>query len=96
MPTQPDISISTSTPYEITASEIVPAGYTYVVCYQCDVKPTGLPVIQISKDSLTIKANPLDCSNSLADKSFPNPAAVTYNSAGYVLTVVPSILDVFI
>ena len=82
MPAQTDVSISASTPYSITASELVPAGYTHTVCYKCDVKPTGLPVISFTKDSLTIQANALDCSTSLVDASFANPQLIAYNSAG--------------
>ena len=61
------------------------------LCYSCDVLPRGQSaVIPIDKDILVIQAAALDCSASLTDRLFQNPASIAYNSAGSVVPVVPN------
>ena len=82
-------------PFSISATELNPLGYSYSLCYSCDIKPTGLPIITFTKDVITISALVLDCSASLVDASFSNPLPFAYNSAGSSIAVIASYTDVF-
>ena len=68
-------------PFSMTATELNSLGYSHSICYSCDIKPTGLPMITFDKD-LVITALALDCSSSLTDLSFASPPSLSYNSAG--------------
>ena len=94
-PPQIDIVLVGAT-YSMTATELNSNGYYYTLCYSCDIKPTGLPIITFNyKDLIIVEALALDCSNSLVDKSFPNPATIYYNSAGSAITVINGYSDIF-
>ena len=83
-------------PYSITATELNSAGYSHSICYSCDIQPAGaLPMITFDKDMIIIIADALDCSNSLTDVSFANPASIPYNSAGSSITVINGYTDIF-
>ena len=73
LPAQSDVTLGAN-PYSIDATELNPAGYSHSICYSCDIKPTGLPMITFTKDSIVIASPGLDCSDALVEKSFPNPA----------------------
>ena len=81
-------------PFSILANELVPAGYSETICYECIVQPTGLAAIPFVKDSIIVTALPLDCSSSLADASFVNPS-ISYNSAGSNIVVASGYSDIF-
>ena len=90
--------IGTSPNYGLTAVENNPPGYDLEFCYECVITPSpgsGLPIIPFTKDSLRVIANPLDCSASLADAGFTNPASIPFNSAGSFVIVVPNYSAVF-
>ena len=52
-------------------------------------------MITYAKDFITITAIALDCSNSLTDASFANPAALSYDTANPTTTIAASYLDIF-
>ena len=80
LPTQSNIVFGAS-PFGITASEIIPGGYSTPICYKCTITPIGgLGAIMFTKQ-ITIIALPLDCSSSLSDAGFTYPA-IPYNSVG--------------
>ena len=93
-PPQSDIVLGAA-PYSMTATELNSNGYTHPICYTCDVKPTGLPIITFNKD-LIISAFPLSCENSLVvDTLFQNPAPIAYNSFSSRVFVYNSYADIF-
>ena len=61
LPAQSDIVLGIVAPYSLTATELNSVGYSYSICYSCDILPTGLPLITFTKDAITISADPLDC-----------------------------------
>ena len=69
-----------SSPFSLDAKANVPNGYTLNLCFQCKVKPTDLSAIDVVQDSIKIEAAPLNCSNSMTDKSFQNPLPIEYDS----------------
>lgn len=71
----------TLSPFQILANEKVVKGYTESICYECTIKPTDLPEITITKDKISITADPYDCNSSLSDKSFVS-TSIPYSSAG--------------
>ena len=84
-------------PYSITATELNLAGYSYSICYSCNIQPAGaLPLITFDKDLIIITADALDCSNSLTDISFASPASLPYNSAGSSITIINGYTDIFL
>ena len=91
LPAQTDIILGAA-PYSITATELNQSGYTYSICYSCEI--TGFPAIFFTKD-LTITGSPLDCSTCLVDAAFVSPAAIPYNSAGSSVAVVNGYTDIF-
>ena len=54
LPSQTDIVIGPSPTFSITASELIPIGYSHTFCYSCDITPFGLPTITYAKDFITI------------------------------------------
>ena len=42
---QPNVYPEAGPDFSITASQIIPEGYTHSFCYSCVVTPTGLPPI---------------------------------------------------
>ena len=61
LPVQSDIVIGAES-FSISASELTPEGYSYSICYSCDIQPLGgLPILTFIKDLITIEAYPLDC-----------------------------------
>ena len=95
LPAQTDIVLGAA-PYSITATELNPVGYSFSICLSCDIKPTGLPLITFIKDSIKIIGQPLDCSNSLTDAIFPNPAPIIFNSAGTSATIIEGYTEIFV
>ena len=91
----PDITIDTSAPFAVYASELNPNGYSQNICFECDVLPTGQSAISIQRDSILVTQNALDCSTSLTSTGFSDPATVPYNSAGYEVTVAADYTAVF-
>ena len=82
-------------PFSITATEKNFLGYSHSICYSCDIKPTGLPMITFDKDLVIISALALDCSSSLTDVLFVSPASIPYNSAGSSINVVNGYWNIF-
>ena len=83
-------------PYSISVNETVPQGFKHYICYSCDIKPTGLPIITFTKDLIEISALALDCSGSLVDVvGFTNPAQIPYNSAGATIQVISTYTEIF-
>ena len=80
LPGQTDIAFGAS--YGITATELNKAGYVFNLCYSCDVKEIASSTIITSNKEIKIEALALDCSTSLIDAGFSNPAPIVYNSAG--------------
>ena len=64
------------------------------MCYSCTVIPPGQAVVSTFSKTLTIIGDPVDCSNSLTDKSF-TPSVVAYNSAGSSALVLSDYLTIF-
>ena len=88
---QSDVVLGPAPTYGLTASEVNSLGYTLALCYKCTIQPTGgLPVETFTKQ-VTVTADALDCSPSMAAVGFVNPpASFPYNSAATVAkTVVP-------
>ena len=82
LPAQSDVTLGAN-PYSIGATELNSAGYSHSICYSCDIKPTGLPMITFTKDSIVIASPGLDCSDALVEKSFPNPVLIkTFKYSG--------------
>ena len=97
LPNQSDLVLEVD-PFSISATELNPLGYSYTICYSCDILPTGgLPIITFDRDLITISALALDCSNSLAvNAAFVNPTPpIPYNSIGSSLAVITSYTDIF-
>ena len=94
-PPQMDIVLGAA-PYSITATELNPVGYSFSICLSCDIKPTGLPLITFTKDSIAIIGQPLDCSNSLTDALFPNPTPIIFNSSGSSTTIIEGYTEIFV
>ena len=91
LPPHPNIVFGASPTFGITASEIIPAGYSLNFCYKCTIAITGTV---ITKD-ITITADPLDCTTSLTDAGFPDPT-IPYNSAGSsTLSIAAGYTDIF-
>ena len=95
LPAQTDVILGPNT-YSIDATELKSTGYSYSICYSCDIKPTGLPLINFTKDSIKVTALPLDCSTSLADANFENPQAISYTAGGSGIVVISGYTDIFI
>ena len=97
LPAKPDFVLDVY-PYSITQTELNPIGYTYFICYSCDIKPTGLPIITFIKDLIEISALALDCSGSLVDVvGFTNPAPIPFNRFGTETKVITNgYLDIFV
>ena len=89
LPVDPNIVLGI-VPYSITAKDDVSLGYTLSLCYSCDIKPTGLPIITFPYDLVTITQDPLNCSPSLAvvGPAFVNPPNIPYTTAGSAVTIV--------
>ena len=51
LPATTDILLGVK-PFSITATELNPSGYSYSICYRCNVKPTGLALISFDKDQI--------------------------------------------
>lgn len=98
LPAQTDLVIGAAPAYSISASEVNSSGYSYVLCYSCDIQPTGLPLIKFNKDPVTITmpAPPPDCTIALADAGFLNPAPIPYSAGGATITVVTAYTDIFV
>ena len=81
----------------VSTSSTIIAG-TYSFCYACDILPVGatVPVVFTKEIVLEVAAAPIDCSNSLIDASFVNPASINYKSGGSSITIVNSYNDIFI
>ena len=78
LPAQTDLVLGVA-PFTIGATEMNPLGYLITLCYSCDIKPTGLPIITFTKDMIKIQSLQLDCSNSLSlNGIFKNPPAIKY------------------
>ena len=92
LPAHPNIVFGASPTYGITASKIIPAGYSLNFCYKCTI---GITATEITKD-ITITATPLDCSSSLTNiLSYADPI-IPYNSAGTsVLFIAAGYTDIF-
>ena len=92
-----DIQIGVSPLYGLTASETVLAGYSHTFCFECVVTPAAgsASPSTFQKDSITVTANPLDCSTSLIDASYANPNLINYNSAGSSVVVAPGFTAIF-
>ena len=84
-----------SSPFSLTAKANVPNGYSLDLCFQCKVTPTNLPPIDVVQDSIKIEAAPLDCSNSLTDKSFQNPLLIDYDSTQQTVVVASDYSKIF-
>ena len=92
---QPDVVLGAS-PFGITASETNAAGYSVMFCYYCEVGVNGqAPFSYFTKDSISITQLPVDCSSSMTSTSFPNPAAIPYNSAGSAVTIATDYTAIF-
>ena len=89
LPSNPNIFIGFNL-YSITVKDDVSLGYTLSLCYSCDIKPTGLPIITFPYDLVTITQDPLNCSPSLAvvGPAFVNPPNILYTTAGSAVTIV--------
>ena len=97
LPAQTDLVLGTS-PFSISASELNPLGYTYTLCYSCDILPiTGLPMITFIKDLITVSEKALDCSESISDNILfdKNPPSINYDSAGSNYVIADSYLSIF-
>ena len=81
LPAQSDVILGTN-PYSIDASELNISGYSYSICYSCDINPSGLTLITFTKDFIQVTALVLDCSYSLTDTYFANPPVIPYSSFG--------------
>jgi hypothetical protein len=53
---QTDLVLEAAAPFSITATTLNPLGYSHQICYTCDIKPTGLPLITFDKDLILISA----------------------------------------
>ena len=96
LPAKPDFVLDVY-PYSITQTELNPNGYTYFICYSCDIKPTGLPIITFTKDLIEISALALDCSGSLVDIGFAYPVPIPFNRLGTETIVTTNgYLDIFV
>ena len=77
-------------PFGITAVETNVSGYSLTFCFECSTASQT-----ITKDSITVTQNPVDCSGALVDASFANPAAIVFNSAGSSMTVATGFTNIF-
>ena len=50
LPTLTDIVLGPSPNFSITASELIPTGYSHSFCLSCVITPTGLPMVTYAKD----------------------------------------------
>ena len=74
------VLISGIHPYPISAVETNQNGYTVKICLRCIIdKPDGNQLTFTNPNIVTISGVPLDCSTSLSDASFSNPAAIPFN-----------------
>ena len=87
--------IDTASPFSISAAKDFPAGYSVPFCYKCQITPTGLAPIEITKFTITVTANPLECSGSLIDASFLNPPVINYDSTTTTTKVVSGYTEIF-
>ena len=55
LPAQTDLVLGVA-PFTIDATELNSLGYSWALCYSCDIKPTGLPIITFTKDLISISA----------------------------------------
>ena len=53
LPPQMDIFLEAIT-YCITATVSNKIGYSHLLCYSCDIKPSGQPIITFNKDFIKI------------------------------------------
>ena len=72
-----------------------PAGYSYELCYMCSITQNTISITNIFVKKIVISAFPLDCTASLVDAGFANPAPIAYNSVGSVITVIADYTDIF-
>ena len=94
MPGQTDIIFGAS--FEITATELNPAGYIYDLCYSCGIQETASSIMNTFNKQIIIEALPLDCSTSLVDKGFASPPPIAYNSGNSFITVITDYTEIFI
>ena len=78
-----------SDPFGLTALETNVGGYSLTFCYECSTAG------QTITKEITVIQNPVDCSGALVDASYPNPAPIAYNSAGFSITVATGFTDIF-
>ena len=91
---QSNVAMTASPSFGLTQSETVALGYIQPFCFRCGILPAGQSEIFFDK-TITLTANALDCSTSLADGGFINPAAINYNSAGSSLVVTTDFTGIF-
>ena len=94
LPGQTDIIFGAS--FEITATELNPAGYIYDLCYSCGIQETATSIINTFNKQIIIEALPLDCSTSLVDKGFASPPPIAYISGNSFITVITDYTEIFI
>ena len=94
LPGQTDIIFGAS--FEITATELNPAGYIYDLCYSCGIQETASSIMNTFNKQIIIEALPLDCSTSLVEAGFVSPAPIAYNLGGSFITVIMDYTQILI